>query len=226
MKPSALIPVGLALGALAVPSASAAVISLFDYALNLDGVVTAAAFPPGANGAGFDTSTGLGSVQVTLAGVGVHYVGMFADHEIDEAVNTFFNETGSAVGAPSAGQSWEIDEPGFVNGDIYDHLTAGTFDNAIGLSIYGNTTFPDDVSMALAHRFALGAGESAALTFTLGLVPPPGGFYLVQSDPDSATSLYFSSTLAIIPEPGLAWLPLACAGLVTVWALRKSGRRN
>lgn len=227
MKRSVLIAASFALGTLAAPPlARAAVIALFDYALNLDGAVTANSFPGGVSGAAFDTVTGLGSVQVTVSGPGVHYAGMFVDHEIDEAVNTYFNETGAAAGVPSAGQSWEVDEPGYISGDIYGNLAAGTLDNALGVSVFGNTTFPDDVSMALAHDFTLGVGESAELVFTLGLVPPAGGFYLTQTDPDSDTSLYFSSTLMIIPEPSLAWLPFVGAGLATVWILRSGGRRN
>lgn len=215
MKSFALISLGVAGGVLAIHDTSAAVLTLEEYAFNLDGVLTANAFPASVNGAGFDTGTGLGSVQVSVSGVGVHYLGMFVDHEIDEASNTFFNETGTALGLPSAGQSWEVDEPGWVDGDIYDNLTAGTLDNASGASIYGATVFPDDVSMALAHGFVLGAGESAELTFTLGLVPPAGGFYLVHTDSDSDASIYFSSTLTLtnIPEPALAWLPMALAGL-------------
>jgi hypothetical protein len=67
--------------------------------------------------------------------------------------------------------------------------------------------------MALGYEFILAAQESAMLTFTLGLVPPAGGFYLVHTDPDSDASIYYSSTLTIIPEPDLAWLPMALAGL-------------
>lgn len=217
MKSVSLLTVGLAMGSLAAPGATAAVLSLFDYAFNLDGVFTANALPTGVNGAAFDTSTGLGSVQVSVATPGVHYVGMFVDHEMDENLNGFSNETGAGVGLPAAGQSWEIDEPGYVTGDIYDNVTTGTLDNALGLSIYGNTAFPDDVSMALAHGFALAPGESAEIRFTLGLVPPASGFYLVHTDPESAASLYFSSTLTVIPEPELAWLPMALAGLGAMW---------
>jgi hypothetical protein len=141
MKRSVLIPVSLAVAALTAPRAPAAVIALFDFAFNVDGVLTANAFPAGVNGAGFDTGTGLGSVQVTVSGAGVHYVGMFVDHEIDETANTFFNETGAPAGVLPAGLSWEVDEPGFVTGDIYDNLTAGALDNGVGVSVGGNTVF-------------------------------------------------------------------------------------
>jgi hypothetical protein len=225
MNPVTRLLVGIAMGSLAAPGATAQVVSMFDYALNLDGVLTANAFPARVNGAAFDTSTGLGSVQVSVATPGVHYVGMFVDHEVDETLNGFSNETGTTVGLPTVGQSWEIDEPGYLTGDIYDNFTAGTLDNALGLSTYGNTVFPDDVSMALAHGFLLASGESAEVLFTLGLVPPASGFYLVHTDPESAASLYFSSKLTVIPEPELAWLPMALAGLGAIW-FGKRGRNG
>jgi hypothetical protein len=217
--------VSLAVGALAVPVAEAAVVSLYDFAFNLNGVLTSAAFPGGVNGAGLNLATGLGSVQVSLSGAGPHYVAMFVDHEIDEAINTFSNEIATPQGTPASGQTWQVDEPGWANGDIYANLTAGALDNAVGVSIFDNTVFPDDVSMALAHGFTLSASESAQLTFTLGLVPPAGGFYLAHTDPDSASSIYFSSTLTIAPEPALAWLPLAGAGVFSICSRRRTRGR-
>lgn len=222
MRISVLISVSCAVAALALPNTEAAVISLFDFAFNVDGVVTPGAFPAGVSGAAFDTSAGLGSVHITLGGGGPHYVAMFVDHEIDEAVNTFYNEVGAVGGLPPSGQTWEIDEPGWINGDIYANFEARALDNALGVSLFGNTVFPDDVSMALAQSVLLGASESAELTLTLGLVPPRSGFYLVHTDPDSVASIYFSSTLTVIPEPAAAWLPLTCAGLFSICRRRRS----
>jgi hypothetical protein len=172
-------------------------ISLFDWAGNIDGTISS---PPGMDVSAFDDITGLGIISVTVSGTGSHYVGLFVDHEIDEAINTYFNETGATSGSPAAGQSWEIDEPGFVDGDIYGNLEAGDLDNGIGTSIYGNTTFPDDVSMAMGWDFVL-ADQPALITFNLDTAPP-GGFYLEQYDPDSDVSVYFSSSLTVVPVPG------------------------
>lgn len=58
---------------------------------------------------------------------------VFLDAEIDGSTNTFFNEYGEMIGVAGPGVSWEIDEPGFVFGDIVDHLLAGTLDNANSL---------------------------------------------------------------------------------------------
>ena len=68
---------------------------------------------------GFDEATGIGQIVVTYdRGMGGdHYFVAFFDHDIDFLDNGDINETGAVVGMPATGQSWEIDEPGYVNGD-------------------------------------------------------------------------------------------------------------
>ena len=84
----------------------AAAIGLFDYAFNLDGVVTSKpGLPAGVNAGGFNFTTGLGDILIPVSSAGSHFIGLFVDHEIDEPTNTFFNEFGSAVGAAPAGLS-------------------------------------------------------------------------------------------------------------------------
>jgi hypothetical protein len=167
-------------------------VSLFDYGLNQDGVVALAPapVPPGSV---FDTTTGLGTVRMTFAGPGVHSGILFVDHEMSEAVNTFFNELGDvSAGAPPAGLSWEIDEPGFQFGDIFDNFLAGTLDNSVG------TLNPEDVSMAMAWDFVLAPGETGVINFVLTETQPVG-FYLRHSDPDSGENVYFAASLEIKP---------------------------
>lgn len=194
--------------------AAAATTALFEYAFNVDGTVTNGAAPAVANLAGFDTGSGLGTIALTLAGTGTHRVGFFADLEIDEALNTFFNEFGQVGGAPAAGQSWEIDEPGFVFGDIYANFVAGVLDGGIGVT----AAAPDDVSMAMAWTFDLAAGETAAIQFRIGAERPASGFFLEQVDPDSQAAVYMTGSLAIrdggpAPEPAtLALIALGMAG--------------
>lgn len=189
---------------------------LFDIAFNIDGdfhpLLTP--FPSSVNDTAFDYSTGLGSLTVSLGDPGFHYVGLFVDHEIDESTNTFYNEFGAVSGAPASGEEWEIDEPGWVFGDIYDNALNGALDNSNAVP----SSAPDDVSMALARAFLLGPGQSGEVTFTVSETAPASGFYLRHVDPDSNASIYFSSSLSVtrgVPDSGatLPTLAMGCLGL-------------
>ena len=199
--------------------------ALQERAFNIDGIVYDVPFgtppidPAGANPAGFDTATGLGSLNYSIGAgnAGAHYVAAFFDHDIDAAINTFFNEVGSVAGAPLAGQSWEVDEPGYTVGDIYANLTAGTLDNSVGLAT------PDDVSMAIGWSFLMGPTDKATIAWTLSITPPTGTFYLTQTDPDSSKTIYFTSSLRVTPvgAPEVSsTLALLVIGLVAVGGLR------
>lgn len=193
---------GLGLG-----SAQAVTFGLFEYAFNIDGFVYEGdSTPINVNKGAFDATTGLGVVDVTISGLGAHYVASFFDLEIDEASNTYFNEYGSFSGSPATGQSWELDEPGYVFGDIYANFLIGDLDNSNGFP--GS---PDDVSMAMGWNFILDADETAKITFSISAAMPTSGFFLTQTDPDSQESLYFSSLMSInngepVPEPSTLFL--------------------
>jgi hypothetical protein len=208
----------------ATPTASAGPV-LFEGAINQDGAI----FNP-LSGApfnwilgGFDLGTGLGTATATVTGAGAHNVLFYLDIEIDEVSNTFFNEFGATSGAPGAGLSWEIDEPGFVFGDIYANFMAGGLDGTNGVPAGS----PDDVSFALGWAFTLAAGETATLTWHVA-EDAPGGFYLVQTDPDSPSSVYFWSDLVIddggttVPDAGSTLLLLGM-GLAACSRLRRRG---
>ena len=220
MKKTLLLAVVISLWTCSILTApvAASPITLAEYAANIDGTTSykpgvVDPVPSGMNISGFDTDTGLGTISLTIGGAGTHYAALFVDHEIDEAINTFFNEYGNAVGTPAAGQSWEIDEPGWVFGDIYDNFLASSLDNSNGVP----STAPDDVSMAIGWNFSLVAGESANIEWLISETIPTG-FYLQQTDPDSAKSIYFSSNLEItgkvIPAPDALILVSIGMGLV------------
>jgi len=180
-------------------------------------------------GKGFlDPSTGLGSLSFELSGAGSHTWFGFLDLDIDAHLNTYLNEYGIAHGTPESGQSWQIDEPGYVSGSIYDNLLAGALDNTNHLS----SDHLDDVSLALGWNFDLAEGETALITLTLDEILEAPGFYLEHVDPETGvgfsdtTSLYLWSSLEIsdaqppvsVPEPGS--LVLMALGLAALSARR------
>jgi hypothetical protein len=230
--------IAAALGCGVTLSSKAQSVTLFEWGINRDSVIYTTADPlPGfVNFGGFDFTTGLGTISASITGSGSHHFSLFVDHEIDEIINTYFNEYGENINTPQAlaKQSWEIDEPGFVFGDIYDNFVAGSLDNLNAIP----AGMPDDVSMALGWDFTLGAGQTAAITMNISESPPPAGFYLVQTDPDSSYSIYFSSqfrasgggehipdegsTLALL---GFTMMGLAC-GVGLRWKLRAAYVRS
>jgi|LGVF01.1.fsa_nt_gb hypothetical protein len=213
-------------------SGASATPTLWDWAFNLNGD---SYYPydtvPGLDDTGFDWNTGLGNITLTYdpGFAGDYYFLSFFDHEIEESPATFCNEYGATSGTPAPGQTWEIDEPGSVFGDIYDHVTApwtyGFLDNSNGVP----PTLPDDVSMAMGWNFTLGDGQWAVIDLILGEAIP-SGFYLSHTDPDSAETIHFSSTLDIqggggpvapVPEP--CTMMLLGTGLVGLFGLRRKG---
>ncbi|HKK57237.1 PEP-CTERM sorting domain-containing protein [Marinobacter sp.] len=171
--------------------------------------------------------SGLGAVRFEFDSPGSHSLDAFFDFEFDPSANTYFNEFGQAVGVPATGQSWEIDEPGFLFGDIYDNLISSSLDN--------NNAIPqgseDDVSIALGWDFDLAVGETAYLSLFTGLTAPDDIFYLSHTDPemgtsfDQSSSLYFWGELDIsgkpasIPEPS-TWLLMAM-GILSLFVRRR-----
>jgi hypothetical protein len=220
----------LALAALGLGSTGASAdvtIDLYEYAFNFDGVVTNGGTPAGVNLEGFDTGTGLGTITFSTSAAGDHYFLSFFDHEINETINTYFNDYGNAVNTLTIGQSWEIDEPEWVFGDIYTNFSNNTLDNSNAIPDGSDPDDPDgdgnpgdgingdDVSMAMGWDFTLTAAQKATIELTLGTTQPQSGFYLAQYDTSATGALppaiYFSSKLKIeddnqVPEPGTMML--------------------
>jgi ABC-type oligopeptide transport system substrate-binding subunit len=164
------------------------------------------------------TATGLGTRSFSFTNSGAYTVRSFFDLELSLATTGFLNEYGNAFNSPRAGQSWQIDEPGYTGGTIWDNFNGPGFNNAIG------RLSPDDVAVGLAWDFILDPGYRATVSFTASNAAPSSAslFYLGQFD-DAALddSVYFYSNLLIepngpstVPEPStLILLGSALAGL-------------
>jgi hypothetical protein len=152
----------------------------------------------------------------------------FLDAEIVEPLNSFFNENAVSDGSLAPGQGFEVDEPGFLFGDIFDHLLLGRLDDTNALPPGSE----DDVSMALS--FALGDLAPDAVAEIDIMISEDGDrlgpLRLTQGDDLSPTSIHYSGRARVrsgggpaIPEPGAALL-FAAGALVVSGRLRRSRR--
>src|SRR5258706_15073955 len=114
-------------------------VALQDYLFNVNGTsycpdaaCGGSLVPAGLNSSAFDFSTGLGTLVWTFnpGAAGAYFFDAFFDHDLHAP---FFNEFGMANGSPAAGMSWQIDEPGFGDGNrlgtIFDNAMANALDN-------------------------------------------------------------------------------------------------
>ncbi len=203
---------------------SMATLNLEDWAFFIDGDIYEAYGGDTMPATGSLDGSGLGTLSWSTNQTGLHtFIGFF-DFEIDEDINTFFNEYGAASGTLDAGQSWEIDEPGWVFGDIYDHATDpfsyGGLDNSNNVP----ESAKDDVSFALGWDFFLNAGQSATIELILSQAAPLSGFYLEHNDSESSESVFYYGDLDIkgggatpIPEPSTIFLLFG--GIAVLYAL-------
>ena len=211
----------------------AASITLEDWAFNIDGGMHEAFFgdPLPTTGELID---GKGTLSLEISGSGVHSVIGFFDFEIDQYSNTFFNESGAAVGIPGLGQSWEIDEPKYFFGDILDNVSIGALDNTNAVP----SGQEDDVGFALGWDFELLSGQTAVIDFIFDDNLPTTDFFLSQTDLDSDFSIYFYSTLSIsggsatynpnpitpVTEPSTLILAFAGGGVGMLFSSRRRKR--
>jgi len=206
-------------------------IDLFDWAFNVNGTIYSKSgdnniLPSSFDDSRFDWSTGLGTLSINYnpGTVGDQLFLAFFDQEISEKSNTFFNEYGIVNGLPDDGNLlWEIDEPGYVYGDIYDNLINGAFDNTNSFL----DGMRDDVSWGMGWNFNLEEGEYATIDLILSEEAPEEGFFLTMIDPDSGERIYFSTRIRIeggvtpLPEPGTFSMVLMGTTFLGFYALRR-----
>lgn len=159
------------------------------------------------------------------------YFLVFLDADIDRDLNTFFNEYGefgslalppSAILGSIAASSWEIDEPGFLFGNIVTNLFAGVLENSNGVP----SSAPDDASLALGFFLAqLSPGQSLTVRMSISRTDIGG---LRQVDPDSDFQFYFNGAAEVtnggpspIPEPST--FALMISGVVAALVVSRSG---
>jgi hypothetical protein len=151
----------------------------------------------------------------------------FLDAEIDEPINSFFNEYAVTAGSLAAGQSFEVDEPGFVSGDIYENLLLGSLDGTNLIAIGS----PDDVSMALSFEVApLANGRKTTMEILVSEAGNSIGSFAIRHadvDPGSVTQISYSGRAfsGPIPEPRAALLYGAGLLLVSL-SLQRTRRRT
>lgn len=122
----------------------------------------------------------------------------FLDAEIDEVINTFFNEFGTTSDLVLGGgsgdglaDSFEIDEPGFVFGDIIANLLAGSLDNTNAIQ----PALADDVSLALGFDVnTLLAGQVLTATFDISFLNNNG---LGHVDPNSNFQFWYNGAIEL-----------------------------
>lgn len=200
---------------------------------NVNGTVESKVNPGPTPGAGcvsgwdfssFNTTTGLGIIKYTTNNLGANKALLFfnLDFLLDALGNNAFDETGTIAGSAAPGQHFELDDSNI--GNIYPNFLSGTPD---GLN---QLTVPTDVAATMGWSFNLSTAQTATLSWTVATTNP-GGFYLSQSDPTDAQSIFYSSSLDIrgsevpepMPEPN-QMLPLAIVLACFGGAIRKYRR--
>jgi len=165
--------------------------TLQDAELNINGTTFSGVGPalgaPGVNAAGFNTTTGVGTITITVLGTACTSCNVDL-WLLDPAAIPFYNEYGVKTGSAGAGQSWQIDVPdyasdGNITGNVIANTDANTLSNAnnvpgtldnylLNCGAFGggsaNGNCNDEVSMALGFSFASpGTGNEEVVTFNV-----------------------------------------------------------
>jgi hypothetical protein len=176
-------------------------------------------------------AAGLGSFGLTFTGAGTYKAGAYLDIEIDQELNSWWNETGIAhnTAAQDARLSWQFLAPVATPIDLSPLMA---LDNSI-------LAGPADMAVAMLWDFTLAAGQKATITFNSKTTAPTSGFFLEQYDDgmldgellSDPASVFFSSTISItndnnnqVPEPST--IVLLGAGLASLGLYARRRNKN
>jgi hypothetical protein len=225
-------------------AAQAGQVSLADWCVNVNGSVDASSVtdnPSNACNGGtnaplasvntslFDmslepASNNLGSVTVSLNPGLNQFVALYADYDIDFATFGSADDSAAPHGALPATWSYELDDPNVSN--LFGDFAAASLQDTNNV---GTPSGPPNECCDAAWALGIGnlnvlAGGSGTVVFKIATTAPVSGFYLQQTDSDTADSIFLSATVNIqnpvsgTPEPATfvpAGLALVlCGGLV------------
>lgn len=205
--------------------------NLYDWGLNVDGDLYLTPdydsppdpdqLAPYIDDSAFDWEEGLGMISVLYIPptAGDCYLGMYVDHEIGQ---NFYNEYGEAHGTLGAGQSWEIDEPGFVDGDISNNFSNAALDNSNAVT----SDSVDNVSMALGWNSTLAVDEHVRVKFYISETMPDNVFFLSHTDQESNETAYFYSDIEVSGTPEPTTIVLLGFGLMALANIARRSPRN
>ncbi len=126
---------------------------------------------------------------------------VFFDAELSQYDNSFTNESGEFVGNTTA-TSWEIDEPGYTDGDLIWNL----LDFAEGDNQNALVNSQDDVALSLGFFLdELNVGDFFKLTFEVSDQNIGG---LRHFDVDSNDEYFFNGFLTYFANPDVARPPV------------------
>jgi hypothetical protein len=202
------------LAVLLVPVRAFATPFLFDWCVNHNGSVgpinqqpsnscNGGTLPadPSVNTASFDKTldapNNLGSITVTF-GTGSQYIAVYMNYDVDPLPFDPFHDNGFVIGVPSAGVSYELDDP---STGIFFDFAAGALTNFNNTTSCFTPSSGCDVSWALAQSLIVNPAlfSGGSVTFTVSSTPPASGFYLQQKSDVTGNSIYLSESLRLTP---------------------------
>jgi hypothetical protein len=159
---------------------------------------------PGVNTGSWDGTTGIGTLTFTFnPGPGSYFFDVFFDHQLNLP---FFNEFGTVLGAPSAGQSYEIGDS-FASNVYPDVQAGGALPNTNSLpgqlsnfsGSCAGAACNGDFAAAMGFAFTLAAGEQEVITFSVSQTDSGSGLRLQDTHPvddvnSTALALYISGS--------------------------------